>query len=140
MTEQRVDVVEPTPRVCRYCRKPYLAPLGSRPHACRDCAPTIEMAIEDAIPATPATGGTPTPSSAALDGVASSLAERAASLPAPPDRFQGECERKMCSNDAAVLIDGSYLCVDCADDLLDRAEAAAIYPGIGNVLPAFWEA
>lgn len=37
-----------TKRRCRYCRREYRAPLGSRPHACPECAPTILGAIEEA--------------------------------------------------------------------------------------------
>lgn len=38
--------VELTPRVCRYCRRHYLAPMGERWHACKSCAPTLYMAVE----------------------------------------------------------------------------------------------
>lgn len=37
-----------TKRVCRYCRREYRAPVGSRPHACPDCAPAILDAIGEA--------------------------------------------------------------------------------------------
>lgn len=37
-----------TKRVCRYCRREYRAPVGTRPHACPECAPTIEQELERA--------------------------------------------------------------------------------------------
>lgn len=137
---ERPDVVEVTPRVCRYCGVIYVAPKGSRPHACRACAPTIEMDIADRARERDAREQ-PSAATAVVAGPsASAPARELVRLPAPPDRFAGECERKSCSNIAEVLIEGSYLCVDCADDLLDRMVAADVSPELAAMLPAFWEA
>lgn len=68
MSNPQTEAVELSARTCRYCREPYVAPKGSRPHACRRCAPTIDDALNgaedrvrveqprDAIPSAPLAG------------------------------------------------------------------------------------
>lgn len=46
-----------------------------------------------------------------------------------------ECQRKMCSNMAELLFDGQPLCIDDADDLLDRIVAVELYPDMREMLP-----
>ena len=135
-----LDVPELTPRVCRYCRTLYLAEKGSRPHACANCAPTIEMMLAGTIDERARPGAPVLAAPRELGDAAELALERAVSLPPPPDRFAGECDRKGCSNIAEVLFEGGYLCGGCADDLLDRMVAADVSPELAAMLPAFWEA
>lgn len=35
------ETVRYSVRVCRWCRRRYVAPIGSRPKGCPSCAPTL---------------------------------------------------------------------------------------------------
>lgn len=48
-----------------------------------------------------------------------------------------ECQRKACSRPAACLFDGLPLCIDDADELLERTQAVEIAPDLRELLPAW---
>lgn len=50
-----------------------------------------------------------------------------------------ECHRRRCSNAAELLYDGLPLCVDCADDLLERVHVLAVNPELAATMPAWDE-
>lgn len=50
-----------------------------------------------------------------------------------------ECQRKACSKPAACLLDGEPLCLDDADDALERVQAVAIAPQLRELLPGWDE-
>ena len=54
------------------------------------------------------------------------------------ERHGGELEERAtggCPRFAEALLDGEPVCLDCAELLLDRLEARAVYPELVNRLP-----
>lgn len=132
----QVDATEYTARICRYCRRPYAAPKGSRPHACGRCAPTIMDAIASAPSADDGEPVTEHGQRLAPDWQATAPVEGLEPLPEPPHWTLSECQVKGCGAPAEVLAEGWPVCIDHADEWLERIEAIERYPAFRELLPS----
>jgi hypothetical protein len=47
------------------------------------------------------------------------------------------CSVKDCANLAECTLSGDPLCIDCADDIIDRIEAISLHPKMRELLPDF---
>lgn len=48
MSNPQTETVRLGRRVCRYCRRPYRAPVGSKRDGCTDCAPRFDDLADEA--------------------------------------------------------------------------------------------
>lgn len=127
---------ELTPRICRYCRRPYLAEKGARPHACPRCASTIMDAIADASGARGPALSTGEASDAMPQAPEAPAIAEPEKWPEPPHWTESECQVKGCGEPAGARTGDWIICLDHADDWLDRIQAIELHPELRDLLPA----